>query len=163
MDCMQHTMLPYPSPTPGTCSNSCPLSRWCYPTISSSLIPFSSCLQSFPASGSFLCFHVLAVINTAVTNIRVWIFSQIMFFFTLDKYPEGLLDHMVALFLNFWRTFLLFSIVASPNTFPPTTVERGCLFSTSAPTFVISCLYDNSHEVTSHCRFDLQFSDDYCC
>ena len=41
-------------PSPGVCSNSRPLSRWCYPTISSSVIPFSSCLQSFPASGSFL-------------------------------------------------------------------------------------------------------------
>ena len=42
------------SPSPGACSNSCPLSQWCHPTISSSVIPFSSCLQSFPASGSFL-------------------------------------------------------------------------------------------------------------
>ena len=50
---LQHTRLPGPSPTPGACSNSCPLSRWCHPTISSSVIPFSSCLQSFPASGSF--------------------------------------------------------------------------------------------------------------
>ena len=45
--------LPCPSPTPGACSNSCPLSQWCHPTILSSVIPFSSCLQSFPASGSF--------------------------------------------------------------------------------------------------------------
>ena len=45
--------LPCPSPTPRACSNSCPSSRWCYPTISSSVITFSSCLQSFPASGSF--------------------------------------------------------------------------------------------------------------
>ena len=44
---------PCPSPTPRACSNSCPLSRWCYLTISSSVIPFSSCLQSCPASGSF--------------------------------------------------------------------------------------------------------------
>ena len=44
---------PCPSPTPGVYSNSCPLSRWCHPTISSSVIPVSSCLQSFPASGSF--------------------------------------------------------------------------------------------------------------
>ena len=44
---------PMPSPTPGACSNSCPLSWWCHPTISSSVIPFSSHLQSFPASGSF--------------------------------------------------------------------------------------------------------------
>ena len=45
--------LPCPSPTPGACSNSCPLSQWCHPIISSSVIPFSSCLQSSPASGSF--------------------------------------------------------------------------------------------------------------
>ena len=50
---LQHTRPPCPSPTPEVYSNSCPLSRWCHPTISSSLIPFSSCLQSFPASGSF--------------------------------------------------------------------------------------------------------------
>jgi len=49
----QHSRLPCPSPTPGVCSDSCPSSRWCYPTISSSVLPFSSCLQSFPASESF--------------------------------------------------------------------------------------------------------------
>ena len=51
---LQHTRLPCPSPPPGACSNSCPLSRWCHLTISSSVVPFSSHLQSFPASGSFL-------------------------------------------------------------------------------------------------------------
>ena len=50
---LQHTRPPCPSPTPGACSNSGPSSRWCHPTISSSVISFSSCLQSFPASGSF--------------------------------------------------------------------------------------------------------------
>ena len=50
----QHTGFPCPSSPPEACSNSCPLSWWCHPTISSSVIPFSSCLQSFPASGSFL-------------------------------------------------------------------------------------------------------------
>ena len=50
---MQHARLPCPSPTPKAYSNSCPSSQWCHPTISSSNIPFSSCLQSFPASGSF--------------------------------------------------------------------------------------------------------------
>jgi len=48
----QHARLPSPSPTPGASSNSCPLSRWCHPTISSSVVPFSSCFLSFPASGS---------------------------------------------------------------------------------------------------------------
>ena len=50
---LQHARLPCPSPTPRACSNSCSSSRWCQPTISSSVVPFSSCLQSFPASGSF--------------------------------------------------------------------------------------------------------------
>ena len=50
---LQHSRLPCPSPTPRACSNSCPLSQWCHPSISSSVIPLSSCLQSFPALGSF--------------------------------------------------------------------------------------------------------------
>ena len=50
---LQRTKLPFPSPAPRACLNSCPLSQWCHPTISSSVVPFSSCLQSFPASGSF--------------------------------------------------------------------------------------------------------------
>ena len=50
---LQQARLPCPSPTPGAYSNSCPSHRWCHPTISSSVIPFSSLLQSFPASGSF--------------------------------------------------------------------------------------------------------------
>ena len=50
---LQHTRLPCPLPPPGACSNSSPLSQWCHPTISFSVIPFSSRLQSFPATGSF--------------------------------------------------------------------------------------------------------------
>ena len=50
---LQHSSLPCPSPSPRVCSDSCPLSQWCHPTILSSVVPFSSCLQSFPASGSF--------------------------------------------------------------------------------------------------------------
>ena len=49
----QHARLPCPSPTPGLYRNSCPLSRWCHPTVSSSVVPFSSHHQYFPASGSF--------------------------------------------------------------------------------------------------------------
>ena len=50
---LQHTRLPCPSPTPSVYSNSCPLSQWCHPIISSSVVPFSFHLQSFPAAGSF--------------------------------------------------------------------------------------------------------------
>ena len=51
---LYYTRLPYPSQSPGVCWNSCLLSQWCHPIISSSISPLSSCLQSFPASGSFL-------------------------------------------------------------------------------------------------------------
>ena len=50
---LQHAGPPCPLPTTGIYSNPCPSNRWCHPTISSSVVPFSSCLQSFPASGSF--------------------------------------------------------------------------------------------------------------
>ena len=50
---LQHNRLPCPSPTPRAYSNSCPSSQWCHPPISSSVVPFCSCLQSCPASGSF--------------------------------------------------------------------------------------------------------------
>ena len=50
---LQHARLPCPSPTSKVCSDSCPSNQWCNPAISSSVVPFSSCLQTFPASGSF--------------------------------------------------------------------------------------------------------------
>ena len=57
---LQHASPPYPSPTPRVHSNSCPLSRWCHPAILSSVIPFSSCPQSLPASESFPMSHLFA-------------------------------------------------------------------------------------------------------
>ena len=65
---LQHARPPRPSPTPGVYPNSCPLSWWCHPTISSSVIPFSSCLQCFPASGSFPRSHFFV---SGSQNIRV--------------------------------------------------------------------------------------------
>ena len=56
----QHARPPCPSPTPGVYSNSCPLSRWCHPAITSSAVPFSSCPQSLPASGFFPMSHLFA-------------------------------------------------------------------------------------------------------
>ena len=79
---LQHARCPCPSPTPGACSNSCPSSLWCYPTISSSVISFSSCPQSFPASGSFPMSQlfpsrgqnigVLASVSVPPVNIQGW-------------------------------------------------------------------------------------------
>ena len=64
---LQHARFPCPSPTPGVHTNPCPLSQWCHPTISSSVVPFSSCCQSFPASGLFS--------NEWAIRIRYWSFS----------------------------------------------------------------------------------------
>ena len=79
---LQHTRFPCPSPTPITYSNSCPSSQWCHPTISSSVVPFFSCLQSFPASGSFptsqffsssgQSFGVSASVSVLPMNIQDW-------------------------------------------------------------------------------------------
>ena len=80
---LQHTRLHCPSPTPGAYSNPSPSSRWCHPTISSSAIPFSSCPQSFPASGSFQMSHffkscgqsigVSASASVLPINIQDWL------------------------------------------------------------------------------------------
>ena len=71
---------------------------------------------------------------------------------------------MVAVFLIWGRTSILFSVVAAPVSLA-LTVHKDSLFSTSLPTLVISCLFDNSHsnrcEVISHCGFDFHFPDDY--
>ena len=63
---LQCTRLPCPSPSPGTCSNSCSSSQWCHATISSSVIPFSSCLQSFPTSRSFPMSRLFASIGQSI-------------------------------------------------------------------------------------------------
>ena len=75
---LQCVRLPCPSPTPRACSNSCPLSRWCHPTISSSVVPFSSCLQSSPASGSFLMsqFFTLGGQSISLKNPK-WLPSEV--------------------------------------------------------------------------------------
>ena len=63
---LEHARLPCPSPTPAAYSNSCPLSQWCYPTILSSDVPFSSRLQSFPAPGSFQMSHFFAASGQSI-------------------------------------------------------------------------------------------------
>ena len=85
---LQHARLPCPSPTPGACSNSCPSSQWCHPTISSSVIPFSSCPQSFPASGSFLISQLFA---SGSQSIGVSASASVLPKNTQDWFPLGLI------------------------------------------------------------------------
>ena len=82
---LQHAGLPCPSPTLGACSNSCPLSQWCHPTISSCVVPFSSCLQSCPTSGSFPVSQFFAL---GGQNIRVS--ASVLPMNIQDWFPLGL-------------------------------------------------------------------------
>ena len=72
---LQHARLPCPSPSPGVYSNLFPLSQWCHSTILSSVVPFSSCLQSFPASGSFLMSQLFA---PGSQSIGVWASASVL-------------------------------------------------------------------------------------
>ena len=82
----QHTRPPCSSPTTGVYPNSCPLSPWCHPTISSSVIPFSSCPQSFPASGSF---PMSPLFESGGQSIRVSASTSVLPMNTQDWSPLG--------------------------------------------------------------------------
>ena len=84
---LQHARLPCPSPTPGACSNSCPSSGWCHPTILFSVVPFSSCLQSFLASGSFPMSQFFA---SGGQSIRASASASVFAMNIQDWFPLGL-------------------------------------------------------------------------
>ena len=103
---LHHARLPCSSVTPRACSNSCPLSQRCHPTISSSVITLSSCLQSFPASGSFLMSQVItsggqsigvsASASVLSMNIQDWFPLALTGFISLQsKVLTSLLQHTV--------------------------------------------------------------------
>ena len=81
----QHARPPCPSPTPGVYPDSCPLSRWCHLTISSSVIPFS-CLRSFPTSGSF---QMSQLVTSCGQNIGVSASTSVLPMNTEDWFPLG--------------------------------------------------------------------------
>ena len=90
---LQYTRLPFPSLSPRVCSNSCPLSRWSYPTISSSVTLFSSCPQSFPISGSFLMSqffasggpNIGALASVLPMNIQDWFPVELTLLISLES------------------------------------------------------------------------------
>ena len=118
---VQHARLHCPSPTPGACSNSCPLTRWCHLTISSSVIPLSSCLQSFPASGSF----------------------QMSQFFTSGGQSIGASASVLPMNIHDWfplgLTGLILQFKGLSGVFSNTTVQKHQFFSTQLS------LWSNSH------------------
>ena len=121
---LQHTRPPYPSPTPRVYPNSCPLSRWCHPTISFSVIPFSSCLQSFPSSGSFLMNQFFA---SGGQSIGVSASTSVLPVNTQNWSPLG------------WTGWISLQSKALSRVFSNTTVQKHQFFSAQLS------LWSNSH------------------
>ena len=110
----QHTRTPCPSPTPGVYSNSSPLSRWCHPTISFSVGPFSSCLQSFPASGSF---QMSQLFTSGGQSIGVSASISVLLMNTQDWSSLG------------WTGWISLQSKGLSRVFSNTTVQKGQFFS----------------------------------
>ena len=99
---LQHTRLPCPSPTPRACSNSCPSIQWCHPTISSSVVPLSSHLQSFPASGYF---PMSQFFTSGGQSIGVSASASVLPKNIQDWFPLGLTDWISLQFKGLSRVF----------------------------------------------------------
>ena len=112
---LQHARPPCPSLTPGVYLNSCPLSWWCHPTISSSVIPFSSRLQSFPASGSFPMSQLFA---SGGQSIRVLASTSVLPMNTQDWSPLG------------WTGWISLQSKGLSKVFSNTTIQKHQFFST---------------------------------
>ena len=110
----QHTRPPCPSPTPGVYPNSCPLSRWCHPTISSSVAPFSSRLQSFPGSGSF---PMSQFFTLGDQSIGVSASTSVLPMNTQDWFPLG------------WTGWISLQSKRLSRVFSNTTVQKHQFFS----------------------------------
>ena len=111
---LQHARLPCPSPTSRAFSNSCPLSQWCHPTISSSVVPFSSCLQSFPVSESF---PVSQFFSWGGQNIRVSASISVLPMNIQDWFPLG------------WTGWISLQSKRFSRVFSNTTVQKHQFFS----------------------------------
>ena len=111
----QHTRLPCPSPTPGAYSNSCPSSWWCHPTISSSAFPFSSCLKSFPATGSF---PVSPFFTSGGQSTGVSASASVLSMNIQDWFPLG------------WTGLISLQSLGLSRVFSITTVQKHQFFST---------------------------------
>ena len=121
---LQHTKLHCPSPTPHACSNSCPSSRWCHPTVLSSVTPFSSLLQSFPASGSFSLIQFFA---SGGPSIGVLASASVLPMNIQDRFPLG------------WTGWISLQSRGLSIVFSSTTVQKHQFFS------ALPSLWPNSH------------------
>ena len=122
---LQHARPPCPSPTSGAYPNSCPSRHWCYPTISSSVIPFSSCPQSFPASGSFPMSQFFALGGQSIGAS-----ASVLLMNSQDWSPLG------------WTGWISLQSKGLSRVFSNTTVQRHQFFSAQLS------LWSNSHICT---------------
>ena len=113
MDCSKHARLLCPSPTPGVYSNSCPLSWWCHPTISSSVGPFFSCLQSFSGSGSL---QMSQFFTSGGQSIGVSASASVLPMNIQDWFPLG------------WTSWIFLLSKGLSRVFSNTTVEKHKFF-----------------------------------
>ena len=139
---LQHATLPCLSPRPGACSNSCPLSWWCHPTISSSVVPFSSRLQSFPAPGSFYMSQFFA---SGGQSIEVSASTSVLPMNTQDWFPIG------------WTGWISLQSKGLSRVFCNTIVQKHQFFSFSflyCPTFTFIHDYWENHspDYTDFCQ-----------
>ena len=130
---LQHARLPCPSQTPRAYSNSGPSSQWCHPTISSSVIPFSSCLQSFPASGSF---PVSRLFTSSGQSIRASASASVFPMKTQCWFPLGLTGLIFLLSKGF------------SGDFSSITVQKHQFLGTQPS------LWSNSHTYWKNLNFD---------
>ena len=122
----QHTRSPYPSPTPGVHSNSCPSSRWCHPAISSSVVPFSSCPQPLPASESF---PMSQLFTWGGQSIGVSALASVLPMNTLDWSPLG------------WTGWISLQSKGLSRVFSNTTVQKQQFFGAQLSSVQLSHPY----------------------
>ena len=130
---LQHSGLPCPSPIPSTCSNSCLLHQWCHPIISSSVIPFSSRLQSCPASGSFL---MRWLFTSGGQSIRVSTSASVLPMNIQDWFPLGLTGLISLQSKRFSRVFFNTTVKSISS------LTLSLLYS---PTLTSTCDYWKNH------------------
>ena len=122
---LQHARLPCPLSSPRPCSNPCPLSLWCHPTISSSVTPFSSCLQSFPTSGSF---PMSQFFTLGGQNIGVSASASVLPMNSQDWFPLG------------WTSWISQQSKGLSRVFSNTTVQKTSILQCSA-FFIVQLLH----------------------
>ena len=138
---LQQARLPCPSPTPRVYSNSCPLSSWCHPTILSSVVPFSSCLQSFPTSGSF---PLSQFFTSGGQNIGVSASASVLPMNTQDWYPLE------------WTGWISLQSKGLSRVFSNTTVQKHQYFDIQLYSLTLTSIHDywknHSFEYTDLCQ-----------